>query len=112
MRAPRLTRKLVLEAPIQVADGGGGFGETWSVVGTLWAEMNARTGREALDGAVSVSRVIYRIVVRAAPSGAPSRPSPGQRFRDGARIYLIQAVADRDLEGRFLTCFAKEETAA
>lgn len=106
-----LNRRLVLEAPQRVADGAGGFAETWAEIGTLWAEMRARGGREMSDPAVPVSATGWRITVRAAPHGAPSRPRPEQRFRDGARLYVIEAVSERDPAGRFLTCHATEEVA-
>ena len=107
----RLNRLLVLEAPEHVADAAGGFTVGWVALGELWAEVTARTGREAEFGAVPTTRVSLRIVVRGAPAGAPSRPQAGQRFREGTRIYRIEAVAERDTEGRFLTCFATEEVA-
>ena len=112
MSAPHLNRKLVLEAPQRVADGAGGYSENWIVLGEHWAEVRARTGRERAEAGVPVSAVSYRIVVRGAPYGSASRPMPEQRFRDGARLFLIQAVAERDPEGRFLTCFADEEVVA
>ena len=106
-----LNRKLVLERPEHVADGAGGFAETWVEAGTLWAEVAARTGREAVSGGVVVSNTAYRITVRAAPYGAPSRPAPEQRFRDGTRLFRIESVAERDPTGRYLTCFCEEEVA-
>ncbi|MGJ8628344.1 MAG: head-tail adaptor protein [Sulfitobacter sp.] len=109
MTVPVLSRALVLEEPGRVGDGAGGFSEGWITLGTLWAEITARTGRETALSGAPVSRVSYKIVVRGAPYGAPDRPKPQQRFRDGARIYTIQAVAERDPEGRYLTCFADEE---
>lgn len=109
MTVPVLSRALVLEEPDRVGDGAGGFSEGWITLGTLWAEITARTGRETALSGAPVSRVSYKIVVRGAPYGAPDRPKPQQRFRDGARIYTIQAVAERDPEGRYLTCFADEE---
>ncbi len=112
MNAPRLNRKLVLEGNLRSPDGAGGFTETWVPLGTLWGEVKARTGRERAEAGTPVSTVSYRIVVRAAPVGAPSRPGPQQRFRDGTRVYVIQAVSEHDPEGRFLTCFADEEVAA
>ncbi|MGB4908701.1 MAG: head-tail adaptor protein, partial [Tabrizicola sp.] len=51
----------------------------------------------------------YRITVRGTPTGSPSRPKAGQRFREGTRLFLIQAVTERDQFGRYLTCFAREE---
>jgi head-tail adaptor len=50
-------------------------------------------------------------VVRGAPVGVPSRPEAGQRFREGSRVYRIEAVAEKDPQGRYLTCFATEEVA-
>ncbi len=112
MKTPHLNRRLVLEAPSNVADGSGGYSEVWSVLGTLWADVSARTGRERAEGGVPLSSMSYRIVVRAAPVGSLARPKPEQRFRDGDRLFLIQAVAERDARGQYLICFADEETAA
>jgi len=109
---PRLNRMLALEGVERAPDGAGGFSESWVALGDLWAEVTARTGRERAEAGVPVSSMSYRIVVRGAPEGAPSRPKPEQRFRDGARVFTIQAVSERDPAGRYLTCFATEEVAA
>ena len=92
-----------------LTDGAGGFNRTWAEVGVLWAEVSARTGRETAESGAPISRMSYKIVVRGAPYGASDRPEPQQRFRDGAHVFTIHAVAERDPEGRYLTCFADEE---
>ncbi|WP_197470815.1 head-tail adaptor protein, partial [Sulfitobacter sp. HI0054] len=56
MSRPQLNRPLVLEAAQRVSDGAGGHHEVWQPVGTLWAEVRARTGRETAQGGVAVSR--------------------------------------------------------
>ncbi|MDK3072945.1 head-tail adaptor protein [Sedimentitalea sp. JM2-8] len=112
MNGPHLNRLLSLEAPIRIADGAGGYVETWAVLGEHWAEVRSRTGRERDEAGVPISTVSYNIVVRSAPFGSTARPMPQQRFRDGQRLFVIQAVAERDREGRFLTCFADEELVA
>lgn len=109
---PHLSRSLVLEAPVHVADGAGGYVRDWQPLGVLWAEVKAGSGRETAAFAVTVSRVPYRVVVRAAPVDAPSRPVAGQRFREGARIFNIHAVAEKGTESRFLTCHVEEEVAS
>jgi len=109
MKTPPLNRKLTLEAAIRTADGAGGFTETWSALGTLWASIRAGTGREADAAGLSISTAPYRITVRAAAPGAPSRPVAGQRLRHGSRIFRILAVAEADAGVRYLTCFAREE---
>ncbi len=112
MSLPRLNRQLMLQEAVRTPDGAGGFSEVWSELGALWAQVSARTGNERAEAGVPVSTVSVRIVVRAAPVGAPSRPKPEQRFRDGTRFYVIQAVSEADHDGRYLTCFAVEEVAA
>lgn len=112
MNLPVLNRKLILETPQSLPDGAGGFVETWTSLGTLWAELRPGTGRERGGDFVTLSTVPFRITVRAAPPGGPSRPRPDQRFREGERLFRILAVTERDPEGRFLLCFSREESLA
>ncbi|SIO10879.1 head-tail adaptor [Rhodovulum sp. ES.010] len=111
-RPPKLNRRMVLEAPERAPDGAGGFRETWVALGVLWAEIKPRTGRESSGQELTLARVPYRIVVRGAPQGAESRPAPGQRFREGGRLFHIRAVTEADARGQYLTCFAEEEVPA
>ncbi len=111
MNRVRLSRKLVLEAPNEVGDGAGGLVQSWAARGTVWADLRLRSGRVRDAGEISVARSSYRIVLRAAPVGAGSRPEAGMRFVDGARVFVIEAVAEHDARGRFLMCFAHEEVA-
>lgn len=111
MTAPRLNRRLVLENPQRVSDGAGGFVESWVPLGVIWAQVTSRTGRETGLSGDAISAMNYKILIRGAPYGAPDRPKPEQRFREGARLFIIQAVAEDDIDGRYLTCFATEEVA-
>lgn len=109
MRPVQLTRRIVLESPVPTPDGGGGASQSWTALGTVWADMRAGTGGAANGlGGADLSRVRWRVIVRGAPEGSPRRPRPGQRFREGARVFPIVAVAERDPTGRYLTCFAEE----
>jgi len=110
--AYRLNRQLVLEMPARQPDGAGGFSESWTALGTIWANVTARTGRETAGVASPLSQVAYKIVVRAAPPASDARPQPNQRFRDGTRYYRILSVAEDDTDGRFLVCTSQEETVA
>ncbi len=103
-----MSRRLVLETRESLADGAGGFAVSWRALGTLWADVRARSGREELLAAQPTSRVKSRILVRAAPVGAPSRPRPEQRFREGERVFNILAVAEYDPHGRYLAIDAEE----
>ncbi len=112
MSTPRLNRKLLLEEAQRVPDGAGGYALSWVAKGTLWAAVDAGSGRERAGESVTVSTVGYKITVRAAPQGAASRPKPEQRLRDGARLFRITAVTEADGAGQYLTCFAQEEVLA
>ena len=109
MSLPRLNRRLTLEKPVRVPDDAGGYVETWTPVGVVWAEVRARTGREVAASGTVVSRVPYAIVVRGAPVGHPGRLAPEQRFRDGQRSFHIRSVAEHDANGRYLICISEEE---
>jgi head-tail adaptor len=104
-----LKRRLVLETPTKVNDGAGGFALAWVPEGELWAEIVPGAGSETAGVEVSLSKVPYRITVRGAEVGSERRPRPEQRFVDGARVFTILAVTERDADGRYLVCFAREE---
>lgn len=112
MAAPRLNVPLILESPVRQGDGLGGHRVTWQPVGKLWAEMRSGSGRERGGQAGAESVVRWRITIRAAAQGDPRRPRPDQRLRLEGRLFRIEAVAERDSEGRYLLCFAREEDQA
>lgn len=112
MKSPVLNRKLVLEDPQQVPDGAGGFTTSWIALGEIWAALKAGTGRERDVEGMTASTIPWKVTVRAAPHGSPSRPRPEQRLRSGTRVFRIVAVAEADPDGRFLTCYAQEEVSA
>jgi head-tail adaptor len=106
MSAPAMTRRLLLEAPERVADGAGGFSEVWVARGHIWAAVETRGAGREVDQA---ARLQLKITMRAVPQGAAARPDPAMRFRDGARLYRIEAVHEGEPLGRTLVCFSVEE---
>jgi SPP1 family predicted phage head-tail adaptor len=104
----RLLRRLVLEGRESVADGSGGFAVAWVPLGTLWADVSVRSGREDFIAGQARPRLRYRVLVRAAPFGAASRPRADQRLREGDRVLDILTVAEHDGSGRYLEIQAEE----
>lgn len=111
MSKVRLNRCLSLEAPERVADGAGGFVETWRELGTLWAEIKPRSGRITKGETDALSVASFRITVRAAPVGHAARPKPGQRFRMKDRGFRVEAVTEVEPRGLYLQCQCEEEQA-
>ncbi|UWQ21006.1 head-tail adaptor protein [Jannaschia sp. W003] len=108
MSGPRLTRRLDRLVPVRTGDGAGGYAEGWESRGTLWAEVDARSGGVRVTETGAVPRLRVRITCHALPQGHPGRPAPGDRLRDGARLFAVEAVHEDDPSGRFLVCFARE----
>ena len=108
----RLTRQMALEELEQVHDGGGGSNESWRVVSTIWAELEARSARERSIAGGARSFVSHRATVRWAPAGDPSRPNARQRLREGDRVFSIVGVSEPDDERRTLQCWLSEEEPA
>jgi len=108
MSSPKLNRKMVLEERNRVSDGMGGFTESWVSKGAIWVNLDARGAAERLVGARTISVTKYKILTRAAPFGADSRPRPDQRFREGGRHFDILAVGEYDPAGMYLEIWAEE----
>lgn len=104
----RLSWKLELETLARVDDGAGGFSSSWTRLGTHWALVEPRSAGLVAGDEVATSAARYRVTVRAVPPESSARPKPGQRFRDGVRVYMIRSVQD-DRDARFLRCLVEEE---
>lgn len=112
MTLPNLNRALMLQRQDRSPDGAGGATLTWLTLGTIWAEITAARPAETQGEERMLSRISWRITLRAFAQGDALRPTAQHRFRDGARIFTVLAVAERDPSGRYLTCFCREEGAS
>jgi SPP1 family predicted phage head-tail adaptor len=99
-----LNRRLVLEAPVESADGSGGVTRGYAEVATLWASLTSVADRADEVAAGLGAIVTHRIVIRVGPE-----VTTRHRFRAGARIFRIVAVREQDA-GRFLAIHAEERT--
>jgi len=108
--SPRIP--FALEEPQESPDGAGGVRVSWAPRGTLWGELRAGAGQEALGGATGVASATHAIRVRGAPVGAPSRPGVRDRFRYGDRVFRIVSVREVDALGTTLECRVIEEVTA
>ncbi|WP_209425718.1 head-tail adaptor protein [Pararhodobacter sp. SW119] len=103
-----LNRPMLLEQAQFTQDGAGGHATDWHSLGTHWTELSPGPAREVRGDIVPEGQMAFRIFLRSAPHDSPQRPRPGQRFRDGSRIFNIVAVSEADPLGAFLICHARE----
>jgi SPP1 family predicted phage head-tail adaptor len=90
-----LSRRLVLEAPVETPDGAGGVTRSYAAVTTLWAQVLPVSARSEFAADSLGARVTHRITIR-----APRSINTLNRFRDGDRVFRIVAFregADRRL---------------
>lgn len=108
MKAPRLNRRMCLEVRVETANGSGGLTRSWAERAWVWAAVEAASAQELHEGGATLGRIRSRILLRV---GGMERPLPGQRLREGGRVFAIWAVSDADPDARYVTCHVQEEVA-
>ncbi len=96
-----LSRRLVLEAPVETPDGAGGVVRGYSAVRTVWASLEPVSARRTTEGMGSGALITHRLVVRAGLS-----VTTRHRFRSGDRVYQVLFIRARD--ARFIEIDAEE----
>jgi len=97
-----LNRRLVIEAPVETDDGAGGVTRTYAVAATVWGNIVPIGATSGVVAQAFGAKVTHRIVIRPGPA-----LSTQHRFRDGARLFYVVSVRDRD-DRRFLEVHAQE----
>lgn len=103
-RIGTLRHRVLLEAPVRSADGGGGATVAWMPVAEVWAGIGPGTGSESVLAESLGGRVSHEIVLR-----HRAGVEPAMRFRLGARRFEIVAVLDVDERRRMLRCLCRED---
>ena len=98
-----LRHRLILEAPTQRPDGGGGATISWSEQATVWADIRARRGGERDQADRPDARLQLQVRIRYRRD-----VSTAMRLRDGTRVFNILSLFDEDGRERFLTCVCEE----
>jgi SPP1 family predicted phage head-tail adaptor len=98
-----MRRRLTLEVQARAADGGGGVAIVWSPVIDLWAEVKNLGGSEQFVAEGLQGKVTHQIAIRKRTDVVPA-----MRLRQGARIFVIQAVLGRDDPEPYLRILAEE----
>jgi SPP1 family predicted phage head-tail adaptor len=103
MTAPgELNRRLVLQAPVETADGAGGVTRSYAPAMTLWASVEPVSARNAVVADAPGATVTHRIVIR-----RRAAVTTRHRFVEGTTVYRIVTLRD-DATRRFLVIGAEE----
>ncbi len=102
-RPGRLSKRVVLEKPVDTPDGFGGFVRSWVSGAVFAADIVPLRAGEGEFGEGRAALVTHRIVIRGRTDIAS-----GDRLRLGARLFAVRAIHDAEEDGRYLTCLAQE----
>ena len=105
-----LKHKIQIEAPVEVADSGGGFTTSWNVVATLSAKVEAYKSLQKWSEPVSSSKIVsvkmYEITIRYS-----NNINEKMRVVFDGRVMNIRAVIDPDESKKTLMIIAEEGVA-
>lgn len=92
----QLKTRLVVQQPVETPDDQGGVIRSWSTFATVWAQVTPLAARRDVEADADGGAQSYRIVLRSHLSLTLQH-----RFSDGARIYRIVAIRERE-DRRFI----------
>ena len=95
-----------MQSQVDVADGAGGATSTWSLVATLWANVQPGNGREFWEQKKVTPTLSHLIELRYYAGVTPT-----MRFVYGERVFKILAAIDPDESRTTLVCYCEEEVA-
>ena len=97
-----LNRRLVLEEPVESADGAGGVARSYTPAMTLWAKVEPVSARGVVMADAPGATITHRITVR-----RRSAITTRHRFVESTTIYRIVTLRV-DATRRFLVIGAEE----
>jgi len=86
-----LNTRLTIEAPVESDDGQGGVTRSYATFARVWARVAPGPARHGVEADAEGAAVRYRITLRNI-----FVLTLQHRLRDGARIYRILSLQDRD----------------
>ena len=101
--ASRLRKRIVLEQPVQGADGAGGLTLSWQEFATIWAEILPRRASENLFAGQLENRATHKITLRFL-AGVDAK----MRIKFGTRIFNIIAILNIEERNEILEILVEE----
>ena len=98
-----MRHRVVIETVTRSDDGGGGAGESWSALATLWARIVPLAGTEKVEGQQIAGTITHHIMLR-----YRNDILPDMRIRYGVRVFHVLAALNVNERGRWTMCLCEE----
>lgn len=103
-RPAQMKHRLALQSLSRVADGQGGWTESWATEATVSAMIEPMKGYERFQAQQVQTPVTHKITIRYR-SGVTTK----KRFLFGSRVFEIKEVTNENEENRYLIIRALEQ---
>ena len=110
MRAGELRHRITLQQAMETRNSFGEVTRTWSDVATVWASVQALSGREYLEAKQLRKAVTTRIVIRWRDDVTPAMRARWSDPAGTTHIYDIESVIPDATSRRTLTLMCVEVT--
>ena len=108
MQAGNLRKRITLQQKTGAQDDFGQAVISWVNIATVWAEVEAASGDEALHGKQVESEVKSKVTVRYRSELADPRAVNAWRFAFDGRTLDIQACLYQDMKKRYVVLLCSE----
>ena len=100
-----LNKRITFQYTTSVADGMGGFDETWVDYATVWAAIWPSSAKELIQSMQTDMVITYRIRVRYRSAYLPS-----WRIKFKTRYFNIESILNPNEKNEYLDLMCKEST--
>jgi SPP1 family predicted phage head-tail adaptor len=101
--AAKLKKRLTIQNIVYVADGQGGFTQTWADSATVWASLDPYKGWERFQANQTATPITHKIEMRYTPL-----LTTASRLVYGDRVFEVKEALNRNEDNRFLDIRAIE----
>lgn len=103
MEAGTLNKRIKIQAATKVADGMGGFTETFSTIATVFAAIWPLSATETVQSMQTGATISHRIRIR-----YRSVLRPSWRLKFGEKFYNIVSIINPNMKNEYLDLMCKE----
>ena len=108
LRRGELNRYVAIQSRTQATDSFGGQSETWTTIKSVYAKIEALSGRELVAANAVATEVSHRITVNYDAIFSDPRIVATYRVLYGTRIFDVEACLNIDEENRVIELLALE----
>lgn len=108
LRTGEMNRLITVQARAASQDAAGEQVLTWATVKSVYAKMEALSGRELVNAQARVSEVSHRFTVHYDAIFADPQVAAAYRVLYGARVFDVKACLNVDEDNRVVELFADE----